>query len=63
MIHTVFLLLVLGLFWIGPAVLTARLAARRGRSLGGWLVTALLLGWPIALLAMLVLPRRNRETA
>jgi hypothetical protein len=60
MIHAVFFLLVLGLFWIGPSVLTARLAAHKGRSFGGYLIAALLLFWPIVLLVVLILPRSSR---
>jgi hypothetical protein len=58
-IHLV-LLIALIAFWVVPAVLTARLAERKGRSFGVHLVAALLIGWLIPLIAALILPRRSR---
>jgi hypothetical protein len=56
-----FLVVFLG-FWIVPAVLTARLAARRGRSFGVFLIIALLVGWPIILIVTLIMPARDKRT-
>jgi hypothetical protein len=49
-------------FWIVPAVLTARLAARKGRSFGVFLIAALVIPWPITLIVVLVMPPRNKRT-
>ena len=57
-VHVV-LLLALIAFFIVPAVLTAQLAARRGRSFAIYLIASLLIGWPIPLVAALILPRRD----
>ena len=59
MIHDLVLVLVLGLFWIGPAYLVARLAARKGRSFPVFFAAALLLAWPVVLVAALILPARR----
>jgi hypothetical protein len=53
------LLIVLGLFWIGPAFLIARLAESKGRSFGLFFAAALLLVWPIVLVVALVMPARR----
>ena len=58
-IHDVFFVVVLGLFWIGPAFLVGRLAARKGRSFGVFFVAALLLFWPVVLVVTVVLPARR----
>ncbi|MCB1909966.1 MAG: hypothetical protein KDH15_21605 [Rhodocyclaceae bacterium] len=47
--------------WIGFAILTAMAASSRGRSGFGWFVLGLLFGI-FALLAVLVLPRRNGDS-
>ncbi len=59
MIHAAFFWLTLFIIWIGPSLLVARLATNRGRSFGGWFVAALLLFWPLILVVVLVLPRRD----
>jgi hypothetical protein len=57
-VHVVLLLVLIGL-WVVPAVLTARLASRKGRSYGVYLVASLLIGWLIPLVAALILPTRR----
>jgi hypothetical protein len=57
-IHLVFLLAVL-LLWVGPAVLAARLAERKGRSFSVYLVVSLVIGWPIPLVAALIVHDRR----
>ena len=54
------LLIALIAVWIVPSVLVARLAERKGRSFGIYLVAALLIGWLIPLIAALILPTRSR---
>jgi hypothetical protein len=56
-IHLLALIVVLALYF-GPALLAARLAERKGRSFAVYLLASLLIGWPIPLIAALVLPRR-----
>jgi hypothetical protein len=51
--HT-FGLIVLLLFWLVPAFLVARLAERKGRSFAVYLIASLVIGWPIPLLAALI---------
>jgi hypothetical protein len=58
-IHDLFFLVALFLFWIGPSVLAGRVAARKGRSFGVWFAAALLLSWPIVLVVALVVPARR----
>ena len=53
------LLLALIAFWIGPAVLAGKLAERKGRSFAVYLVVSLVIGWPIPLVAALIVPRRR----
>jgi hypothetical protein len=48
------------LLWLIPTILTARLAERKGRSFAVYLVVSLLIGWPIPLIAALIL--RPRKT-
>ena len=50
------------LLFVLPAFLTARLAARKGRPFWLYLVASLLIGWPIPLLAAIVVrkPRAAR---
>jgi hypothetical protein len=57
-IHVVLLLALLGL-WIVPSVLTGRLAERKGRSFGVYLVASLLIGWLIPLIAALIVRDRS----
>jgi hypothetical protein len=59
-IHDLAFMITICVVWIGPAVLTARLAARKGFSFGLYLVAALV-SWPIALIVALVV--RDRRTA
>lgn len=59
MIHTLALLAVLFLFWLGPSLLVGRIAARKGHSFGVWFAAALLLVWPIVLVVALVVPARR----
>lgn len=59
-IHLV-LLLALLLFWVGPAVLAGRLAERKGRSFGVYLVVSLVIGWPIPLVVALIVPNRRLQ--
>jgi MFS family permease len=59
-IHLVFLLAIL-LLWVGPAVLAGRLADRKGRSFGVYLVAALVIGWPLPLLAALIVNDRRAQ--
>jgi hypothetical protein len=48
------------LLWLLPTILTARLAERKGRSFAVYLVASLLIGWPIPLVAALILrPRKS----
>ncbi|OPZ42934.1 MAG: hypothetical protein BWY94_01994 [Actinobacteria bacterium ADurb.BinA094] len=54
--------LLIGLvLWVGIVVFTARLAAKKGYSPAVWTILAILLTW-IALLIVLVLPRRTPAT-
>ena len=54
--------LLIGLvLWIVPVVFTAWLAAKKGYSPAVWTILAILLTW-IALLIVLVLPRRTPAT-
>lgn len=57
-IHDVVLLVVLAV-WIGPAYLAGRVANRKGRSFGLYMVAGLLIG-PLVLLGTLLLPRSRR---
>ena len=57
-IHVV-LLIALIAFWVVPAILTGRLAERKGRGFGVYLVASLLLGWLLPLLVALALPDRR----
>lgn len=60
-IHLVVLLAIL-LLWILPTILTARLAARKGRSFAVYLIASLLIGWPIPLIAALIVRPRQATT-
>jgi hypothetical protein len=57
-VHIV-LLLALIACWIGPAVLAGKLAERKGRSFAVYLIVSLVIGWPIPLVAALIIPRRR----
>jgi hypothetical protein len=61
-IHVV-LFVALIAFWLVPAVLTARLADRKGRSFSVYLVASLLIGWIVPLVAALILPQRQGHHA
>jgi hypothetical protein len=49
--------------WVIPAVLTARLAERKGRNFALFLIAGLVIGWPIPLVVALVMPTRDGRTA
>ena len=57
-IHLVVLLAVLGVY-VGQAYLAGRVADRKGRNFGLYVVAGLVVG-PLVLLIALVLPRRRR---
>ena len=57
----VFEVLLLLAFWLVPAILVARLAARKGRSFAIYLVASLLIGWFIPLIAALVVRPRAAQ--
>ena len=61
-IHVV-LLIALLILWIGPSVLVARLADRKGRSFAVYLIASLIIGWLIPLIAALVVPERHGRPA
>ena len=61
-IHVV-LLIALLILWIGPSVLVARLADRKGRSFAVYLIASLIIGWLIPLIAALVVPERHSRPA
>jgi hypothetical protein len=52
-------LLGLVVFWLLPALLATRIAERKGRSFAVYLIVALVIGWPIPLLAALVVRTRR----
>ena len=54
-----FVLLVVIVIWFGPAYVAGRVADRKGRSFGLYLVAGLLIG-PIVLIGALLLPRSRR---
>lgn len=56
--HTFGLLAVLVL-WLLPALLVARLAERKGRPFALYLIASLIIGWPIPLLAALIVRPRT----
>lgn len=58
MIHDAVLWLVLAVIWIVPASLVARAASRRGYAFAPFLITALIIPWPIILVIVVVLPRK-----
>jgi hypothetical protein len=58
-IHDIALLATLAIIWVIPALLIARLAHRRGYSFGVFVIIALVIPWPITLLAVLAMPGRN----
>jgi hypothetical protein len=51
-------LLGLLVLWLVPAVLVARLAARKGRPFALYLIASLILPWPLVLLAALIIRPR-----
>jgi hypothetical protein len=53
-------LLVLLLLWLGPALLVARLAQRKGRPFALYLIASLIVGWPFTLLAALIVRPAER---
>ena len=61
-IHLIALLAVLAIFVV-PAILVARLAERRGRSLAVYLIASLLVGWIVPLIVLLILPARGERVA
>jgi uncharacterized protein YybS (DUF2232 family) len=56
--HTFGLLAVLVL-WLLPALLVAHLAERKGRPFALYLIASLIIGWPIPLLAALIVRPRT----
>jgi ABC-type microcin C transport system permease subunit YejB len=56
-LHLLALVSVLVLYLL-PAVLTAKYAERKGRTLEVYLLASLIIGWPFPLLVAAVLPRR-----
>jgi hypothetical protein len=52
------LVVVVGL-WLVPSLLTARLAARKGRSFTAYLIAALFLCWPLVLFVVLIVRHRS----
>jgi hypothetical protein len=61
-IHDAALLIVVIGFWLIPAVLIARFAARKGRSFAVFLIASLVIPWPIPLIVALVVPARGDRT-
>lgn len=62
-LHDTVLLVMLATIWLIPAGLSALVAHRRGHSFALFLIAALVVLWPIPLLAALTLPERsNSET-
>ena len=61
-IHAVFLIVVLAL-WIGPSILVARFAERKGRSFAVYLVACLLIWWPVPLLVVALMPSQHQRVA
>jgi hypothetical protein len=61
-IHVVLLIALLA-FWVIPAVLTAQLAGRKGRSFAVYLVASLVIGWLIPLIGALVVPDNRGRSA
>jgi len=51
-------LLALLVLWLVPAILVYRVAERKGRPGWVYLLASLLIGWPVPLLAALVVRRR-----
>jgi hypothetical protein len=48
------------ILWLLPALLAARIARRKGRPFARYLLASLLIGWPIPLIAALIVrPYRN----
>ena len=60
-VHVVFLVVVAVLLYVGPAFLVARLAERKGRSYGVYLVASLVIGWLFVLIVVLVIRDRSRR--
>jgi hypothetical protein len=56
-------LLALLVLFVLPAVLVYRLAERKGRPGWVYLLASLLIGWPIPLLAALIVRRRSSPVA
>jgi MFS family permease len=60
-VHVVVLVATLTLLWVIPAVLTGRVAARHGRRPIVYVIAAFIVGWPLAMIAALVVPRRRGQ--
>ncbi len=60
---TVYGLLGVLVLWLAPAIVVYRIAERRGRPGWVYLVASLVIGWPVPLLATLVLPRKGPPPA
>jgi hypothetical protein len=62
-IHDAVFLIVVIFFWLIPAVLIARLAARKGRSFALFLIGSLVIPWPVSLTVALVMPARRDQAS
>jgi hypothetical protein len=58
-IHNIALLATLAILWLIPAVLVASLAHRKGYSFAAFVILALAVPWPVMLLVVLVMRRRQ----
>lgn len=63
MIHDLVFLTILAVFWLGPAVLVAKVAQGRGRDFATFLVVSLVVPWPLMIFIVLALPRRESSSA
>jgi hypothetical protein len=63
MIHNVVFLITLVVFWVGPAVLVAKIAQSRGRDFATFLAISLIVPWPLMIPIVLTLPRREGSSA
>lgn len=57
--HVIFLVLVLIVLWLIPALLVGRLADRKGRSFAAYFVVSLIIGWLVPLIVAILVPRRT----
>ncbi len=59
----ILLLLALIFGYVLSAILVGRLADRRGRSFGVYVLASLIIGWVVPLVALFVLPKRQHGDA